>query len=112
MLAANLYVIALVTPEELRLIWRRLIENDGEANDFSVSDTEVVRHDQLLGKVRLVVFAVVGCSNNCIAVMVDDVETGPTGGSSGAKLFEISLQRRTTTHSTVQRRTNGESTFI
>jgi hypothetical protein len=57
----------------LALIRGRLIENDGEADDLSFSDTEVVRHDQLLWKVRLVVFAIVGRPNDRVAVVVDDL---------------------------------------
>src|ERR1700722_9116014 len=49
-----------------------LVEDHGQADDLVVANAEIVRHDQLVRKIGLVVVAVVAGSHDGVAVMVDD----------------------------------------
>src|SRR5882724_5938628 len=58
--------------EWTRSVRGRLIENDDEADDLSVSNLEVVRQNQIFRQIGLVVLAVIGAAHDRVAVVIED----------------------------------------
>src|SRR6267154_2887252 len=52
---------------------RWLVEDDDEAHDLAVSDLEVVREDQFLRQVRLVVVTVIEAAHDGIAIVINNL---------------------------------------
>src|ERR1700722_9588120 len=50
-----------------------LIEDDDEADDLAVSNLEVVRQNQFLRQIGLVVLAVIGAAHDGVAIMIEDL---------------------------------------
>ena len=55
-------------------VWRRMVTNYNEANNFAAADTEIVRHDQLAGrKPGFIVITVISGSDYDVAVVIDNL---------------------------------------
>src|SRR5882762_9205912 len=51
----------------------RPVEHDDQTDDLVVADAEVVRQDDLVGKVRLIELAVIGTAHDRVAIVVNDL---------------------------------------